>query len=139
MADHKVAAYNEKSHTGVVRHIYLRRGGVSGAVLLCVLYVYVTRRKTRTKESAHKADLILSRYGVENCEALSALSYRYAETLRSYDAECAKAEAKKQALQKSVEDAAAQMDALIAKTARFASGCRSAAAAQAEASSASPA
>ena len=100
---------------------------VVGAVLLCVLYVYVTRRKTRAKESAHKADLILSRYGVENCEALSALSSRYAETLRSYDAECAKAEAKKQALQKSVEDAAARMDALIAKTARFASGCRSAA------------
>ena len=37
MADHKVAAYNEKSHTGVVRHIYLRRGWVSGAVLLCVV------------------------------------------------------------------------------------------------------
>ena len=37
MADHKVAAYNEKSHTGVVRHIYLRRGWVSGAVLCCVV------------------------------------------------------------------------------------------------------
>ena len=37
MQDCKVPAYNEKSHTGVVRHIYLRRGWVSGAVLLCVV------------------------------------------------------------------------------------------------------
>ena len=37
MADCNVPAYNEKSHTGAVRHIYLRRGWASGAVLLCVV------------------------------------------------------------------------------------------------------
>ena len=98
-----------------------------GAVLLFVLYAYITRRKNRARESAHKAELILSRYGVEDCEELSALSSRYAETLRRYDAECAEAEAKKRALQKSVADAAAQVDALIAKVARFAPDCRTAA------------
>lgn len=98
-----------------------------GVILLCVSSVYITRRKTRARESAHKADLILSRYGVENCEELGALSSRYTETLQAYDAECAEAEAKKQALQQAVEDAAAQVDALIAKTARFAPDCRTAA------------
>ena len=37
MADCRVPAYNEKTHTGAVRHIYLRRGWVSGAVLCCVV------------------------------------------------------------------------------------------------------
>lgn len=98
-----------------------------GAVLLCVLYAYTARRKTRARESAHCAELILSRYGVENVEELDALSSRYTEALQSYDAKCAEAEAKKQALQKAVQDAATQVDALIAKTARFAPDCRTAA------------
>ncbi len=31
-----VAAYDEKNHTGLVRHIYVRRGVVSGQVLVCL-------------------------------------------------------------------------------------------------------
>lgn len=98
-----------------------------GAAALCIIYVYITRRRAYARESAHKAELILSRYGVEDCEALYALSSRYAETMQAYDAECAEVETKKQALQRAVEDAAARIDALIAKTARFAPDCRTAA------------
>lgn len=99
----------------------------AGAVLLCILSVYITRRKTYAKESAHRAELILTRYGVEDCEALSSLASQYAEALQVYDAECAEAEAKKQALHQTVEDAAARVNALIAKISRFAPVCRTAA------------
>ena len=33
----KVSAYDEASHTGVLRHIYVRRGAVSGQVLVCLV------------------------------------------------------------------------------------------------------
>ena len=36
MNRHKVTAYDEAAHTGLVRHIYVRRGAVSGQVLVCL-------------------------------------------------------------------------------------------------------
>ena len=36
MNKHKVTAYDEISHTGLVRHIYVRRGVVSGQALVCL-------------------------------------------------------------------------------------------------------
>ena len=36
MNRHKVTAYDEASHTGLVRHIYVRRGAVSQQVLVCL-------------------------------------------------------------------------------------------------------
>lgn len=33
---YRVPAYNEQSHSGLVRHIYVRRGAVSGQVLVCL-------------------------------------------------------------------------------------------------------
>ncbi len=33
----KVSAYDETSHTGLLRHIYVRRGAVSGQVLVCLV------------------------------------------------------------------------------------------------------
>ena len=36
MNQFRIPAYNEQSHTGLVRHIYVRRGAVSGQVLVCL-------------------------------------------------------------------------------------------------------
>ena len=36
MNRHHISAYDETSHTGLVRHIYVRRGVVSGQVLVCL-------------------------------------------------------------------------------------------------------
>ena len=36
MNRHKVSAYDEHTHTGLVRHIYVRRGVVSGQILVCL-------------------------------------------------------------------------------------------------------
>jgi len=36
MNKHKVTAYDEAAHAGLVRHIYVRRGAVSGQVLVCL-------------------------------------------------------------------------------------------------------
>ena len=36
MNSFRISAYNEQSHTGLVRHIYVRRGAVSGQVLVCL-------------------------------------------------------------------------------------------------------
>ena len=36
MNDYRIPAYDEASHTGLVRHIYVRRGAVSGQVLVCL-------------------------------------------------------------------------------------------------------
>jgi 23S rRNA (uracil1939-C5)-methyltransferase len=36
MNRHKVTAYDEAAHAGLVRHIYVRRGAVSGQVLVCL-------------------------------------------------------------------------------------------------------
>jgi len=36
MNKHKVTAYDETAHAGLVRHIYVRRGAVSGQVLVCL-------------------------------------------------------------------------------------------------------
>ncbi len=33
----RIPAYNENTHTGLVRHIYVRRGNVSGQVLVCIV------------------------------------------------------------------------------------------------------
>ena len=33
---YRVSAYDEKTHTGLVRHIYVRRGAVSGQILVCL-------------------------------------------------------------------------------------------------------
>ncbi len=37
MREHKISAYNERSHTGIVRHIHLRCGFKTGQVLVCVV------------------------------------------------------------------------------------------------------
>ena len=37
MKEYRIPAYNEKTHTGLVRHIYLRLGTVSGQALCCVV------------------------------------------------------------------------------------------------------
>ena len=37
MNQHKVPSYDEGSHTGLVRHIYVRRGAVSGQILVCLV------------------------------------------------------------------------------------------------------
>lgn len=42
-----VSAYDEKSHTGLLRHIYLRRGAYSGETMLC----FVVRKSIRRKIS----------------------------------------------------------------------------------------
>ena len=34
---YKIPAYDEESHTGLLRHIYVRRGAVSGQVLVCLV------------------------------------------------------------------------------------------------------
>ncbi|MBQ7346147.1 MAG: 23S rRNA (uracil(1939)-C(5))-methyltransferase RlmD [Oscillospiraceae bacterium] len=36
MRAHQIRAYDEKTHTGLVRHIYVRRGVVSGQILVCL-------------------------------------------------------------------------------------------------------
>ena len=36
MNGYRIPAYNEQCHTGLVRHIYVRRGAVSGQVLVCL-------------------------------------------------------------------------------------------------------
>ena len=36
MEAHQIPAYDEKTHTGLVRHIYVRRGVVSGQILVCL-------------------------------------------------------------------------------------------------------
>lgn len=35
-----IPAYNEATHTGLVRHIYLRRGGHSGQIMLCLVLAH---------------------------------------------------------------------------------------------------
>ena len=37
MTQEKIPAYDEKTHTGIVRHIYLRSGKVTGKLLVCVV------------------------------------------------------------------------------------------------------
>ncbi len=37
MNRHRVPAYDEAAHTGLVRHIYVRRGPVSGQILVCLV------------------------------------------------------------------------------------------------------
>ena len=36
MNQYRVSAYDEQAHTGLVRHIYVRRGAVSGQILVCL-------------------------------------------------------------------------------------------------------
>ncbi len=36
MNRHRIAAYDEKTHTGLVRHIFVRRGWESGEILVCL-------------------------------------------------------------------------------------------------------
>lgn len=33
----KISAYSEESHTGIVRHIYLRKGSYSGEIMICIV------------------------------------------------------------------------------------------------------
>lgn len=35
--DKKISAYDEASHTGIVRHIYIRKGAHSGEIMLCIV------------------------------------------------------------------------------------------------------
>ncbi|MBQ4641434.1 MAG: 23S rRNA (uracil(1939)-C(5))-methyltransferase RlmD [Oscillospiraceae bacterium] len=37
MNQYRVSAYDELTHKGLVRHIYVRRGGVSGQILVCLV------------------------------------------------------------------------------------------------------
>ncbi len=37
MNAHGISAYDEAAHTGLVRHIYVRRGAVSGQILVCLV------------------------------------------------------------------------------------------------------
>ena len=37
MNQYRISAYDEATHTGLVRHIYVRRGAVSGQVLVCLV------------------------------------------------------------------------------------------------------
>ena len=97
-----------------------------GAVLLAAACVCILRRKTRVRESAHRAELLLSRYGVDDCEALGALAEDYARQMRDYDAACAEAEEKKAALAHALSQARSQVDAQIEKVSRFAPDCRTA-------------
>ena len=34
---HRIAVYSESTHTGIVRHIYIRRGTYSGEIMLCLI------------------------------------------------------------------------------------------------------
>ena len=36
MQKYRIRAYNEQTHTGYIRHIYIRRGAVSGQILVCI-------------------------------------------------------------------------------------------------------
>ncbi len=42
-----VSAYDEKTHTGLLRHIYLRRGAYSGETMLCFVVRKSIRRKVK--------------------------------------------------------------------------------------------
>ncbi len=48
-----ISAYDEQSHTGLLRHIYLRRGAHSGQIALC----FVVRKSIRRKVQGLLADL----------------------------------------------------------------------------------
>lgn len=37
MAENRVPAYDEENHTGLVRHIYIRQGAVSGEMMVCLV------------------------------------------------------------------------------------------------------
>ncbi len=37
MTENKVSVYDEKAHKGLVRHIYLRQGSVSGEIMVCIV------------------------------------------------------------------------------------------------------
>ena len=52
MQAHRIAAYDEKTHTGLVRHIYLRLGAVSGQALCCVV---LNAKKTPHPEALVRA------------------------------------------------------------------------------------
>ena len=52
MQAHCIAAYDEKTHTGLVRHIYLRLGAVSGQALCCVV---LNAKKTPHPEALVRA------------------------------------------------------------------------------------
>jgi len=42
MTENKVSVYDEKTHKGLVRHIYLRQGSVSGEIMVCIVVNDVT-------------------------------------------------------------------------------------------------
>ena len=50
MQEYKIPAYDEKTHTGLVRHIYLRYGFVSGQALCCVVL--------NAKKTPHAQELV---------------------------------------------------------------------------------
>lgn len=98
-----------------------------GAIAALTTFLLLSRRSARARESLHQAELIPARYSVTDCSALPQLAERYAESLRAYEADRTAMETKKQALRETVEAAEERVEAVIARTARFAPDCRTAA------------
>lgn len=54
MLEHKIAAYDEQMHSGIVRHIYIRRGYHTGQIMICLVV-------NRTKIEHHLMDALLQK------------------------------------------------------------------------------
>ena len=63
MNHYRIAAYDEAAHTGLVRHIYVRRGAVSGQVLVCLV--------TNGRRLPHAQELVESLQKVRGFTTLS--------------------------------------------------------------------
>ncbi len=59
----KVAAYDEVKHTGVVRHVFLRKGFKTGEISVCLII--------NARELKHKEELIKTLSGFENIKSIS--------------------------------------------------------------------
>ncbi|NLT08132.1 MAG: 23S rRNA (uracil(1939)-C(5))-methyltransferase RlmD [Ruminococcus sp.] len=55
--DKHIKAYDEKSHTGIVRHIYLRQGAHSGEIMVCIV-----ARKDISRQLSPLAKILTGRF-----------------------------------------------------------------------------
>ena len=87
-------------------------------------------KKAKLKQQSAAAQAILDRYHVTNADEILPLAEAYAEKQAAYDAARTDAAAQKQALSTRVSEAQTALDALVAKIAEFAPGCRTPSAAR---------
>lgn len=98
----------------------------AGAAALVASLIFLARGDARARESLHRSELILTRYGVGDCSELTALAERYAQELEEYNRARTEAEKRKAAAEAAVRTAQEKIAALMAKTARFAPDCKNA-------------